>query len=247
MLHRIVFTVLIVMTAEYSIVIPAYRPVSLLRDCVSRIIDNTDLSRGEVIVVCNGSDRESADYILSLGSSFRLVWYEEAIGFTKASNIGFSLSEAPYCIIMNTDAFIEPSEKHDWINRLLTPFHTDPKVGVTGTTMMGMIYGDYFPFFCCGIRKSLFEEIGYLDMAFSPGYGEDADFCFRAVKHGYKLVNVANVWKVENNVNYIDFPVTHLGEGSFTDKEMRKKYIENQDRVLAQKWSKFVNERNSNA
>lgn len=219
---------------EYSIVIPAYKPVELLRECTNRIIQNTDLSRGEVIVVCNGSDRESAEHILGLGHPFRLVWYDEAIGFTKAANIGFSLSESPYVIIFNTDSFVENCSKHYWVERLLSPFE-DPKVGVTGITTMHMTYGDYFPFFCCGIRRSLFEEIGYLDLAFSPGYGEDADFCFRVVDKGYKLVNVANSLSIKEGVNFIDFPLTHKGEGSFTNKELRAKYNENQFKVLALK------------
>lgn len=223
---------------EYSIVIPTYKPVSLLQECLSRIIQHTDLTKGEVIVVCNGSDRESADYVLSLGHPFRLVWYDEPIGFTRAANIGFSLSVAPYVIIFNTDSFIENCPHHDWVRRLIEPFQ-DPKVGVTGVTMMSMVYGHYFPFFCCGIRRSLFDEIGMLDMAFSPGYGEDADFCFRAVQKGYKLHNVANSLAVEGGVNFIDFPVTHKGESSFTDKEQRRKYIENQDRVLAMKWGRL--------
>lgn len=223
---------------EYSIVIPAYKPVDLLKECTRRIVEYTDLTRGEVIVVCNGSDRESAEHILGLGHPFRLVWYDEAIGFTKAANIGFSLSDSPYVIIFNTDTFIEASHKHDWVRRLLAPFE-DPKVGVTGVTMMSMVYGHYFPFFCCGIRRSLFDELGMLDMAFSPGYGEDADFCFRIVQKGYKLVNVANVLKTENHVNFLDFPVTHKGESSFTDKEQRRKYIENQNQVLAMKWGRL--------
>lgn len=43
---------------KVSIVIPAYRPVSLLEGCLRGIKDNTNLSDIEIIVVCNGSDIE---------------------------------------------------------------------------------------------------------------------------------------------------------------------------------------------
>lgn len=221
---------------KFSITIPAYKPHFLLQECISRINRYTDLSDGEVIVVCNGSEKESANYVLSLGEKYRLVWYDEPLGFTHAANICLTLAQAPYIILMNTDSFLEANYNNSWINRLLQPFEDDPFVGITGITDMVMEWGHYFPFCFVGLRKSMIEKIGLFDMRFSPGYGEDADMCYRAKANGYKLVNVAPVLKRENSVAFIDYPLTHIGEKSFTDKEARAKYCENQYVVLREKW-----------
>lgn len=42
--------------------------------------------------------------------------------------------------------------------------------------------------FCLGVKRAVFEKIGYLDeKAFSQGYGEENDFCIRAIKAGFEL------------------------------------------------------------
>lgn len=220
-----------------SIIIPAYKPHELLRDCLKAIALNTTLSTVEVIVVCNGSPRESADFVLSMDPSFRLVWYEEPLGFTRAVNIGFSLASADSVITLNSDAHLLPHQRDGWLDRLLVPLD-DPTVGITGLGMMWLEhYGEFLPFYCVALKRKLLDELGPLDMAFSPGYGEDTDFCIRAKRAGYRLVQVDKVTPDHvNKMNLSDFPIYHRGEGSFTDKEARAKYLENTYRVLGRKW-----------
>jgi len=46
---------------------------------------------------------------------------------------------------------------------------------------------------CCFlIKKEVITKIGLLDEKFSPAYGEETDFCFRAKKLGYKFIYVGN-------------------------------------------------------
>lgn len=220
-----------------SIVIPAYRPVALLSACLSAICRNTTLSDLEVIVVCNGSDEPSASTVIGTGAPFKLYWTEEAIGFTKAANIGFRLATGDFVVVLNTDAhLLDYAPKDQWLNRLLAPF-ADPTVGVTGLGFMGSRFGTYAPFYCTGIRRSLFDKIGYLDERFSPGYGEDADFCYRVRQAGFELVQVDNATPVADNSSTVtDFPIWHAGEQSFMDKEKRQMYVENGHRILEEKW-----------
>jgi GT2 family glycosyltransferase len=37
------------------------------------------------------------------------------------------------------------------------------------------------------IKKEVVEEIGLFDPQFNPKYFEDPDFCFRAIRKGYKI------------------------------------------------------------
>jgi GT2 family glycosyltransferase len=51
------------------------------------------------------------------------------------------------------------------------------------------IYGQE-TFFCAAFTRKLLEEIGYLDEQFSPGGGEDIDFCVRTQRLGKKLLQI---------------------------------------------------------
>jgi GT2 family glycosyltransferase len=219
-----------------SIVIPAYRPYTLLDSCLTSIVKYTDLSLIEVIVVCNGSDRESADLLLNKFPEVKFVWYKEALGFTRAANIGFSLVKTPISIICNTDVVILDYHKNEWLYRLLHPFN-DPAVGISGVSLNYSGWTEYFPFYFTAIRTELFKKIGYLDLDFSPGYGEDIDFCIRTKKLGYTLFQVDNpVLNHELKMSISDFPLYHKGEGSFTNSENRLKYLQNASVVLNRKW-----------
>lgn len=48
--------------------------------------------------------------------------------------------------------------------------------------------------FCavCLIKKKVIEKIGFIDENFSPIYGEDTDFCYRARFKGFKLIYAGN-------------------------------------------------------
>ncbi|HPD81643.1 MAG TPA: glycosyltransferase family 2 protein [Candidatus Pacearchaeota archaeon] len=45
---------------------------------------------------------------------------------------------------------------------------------------------------CTLIKKEVVEEIGFFDENFSPLYGEDTDFCYRAGKKGFKIIYVGD-------------------------------------------------------
>lgn len=65
--------------------------------------------------------------------------------------------------------------------------------------------------FCMGMNFQTIREIGYLDdETFGKGYGEENDWCQRAVKAGYKNVHVDNLF------------VYHKHGGSFQSEEKMK-------------------------
>jgi GT2 family glycosyltransferase len=76
--------------------------------------------------------------------------------------------------------------------------------------------------FCMGINKNVLDEIGFLDAdTFSKGYGEENDWCQRAIKAGYKNVHVENLF------------VYHKHGGSFLSEE--KKILLERNGVLLDK------------
>lgn len=216
------------MKPEISIVIPTYNHCEdLLKPCVESIKQFTDLSNIEIVIVANGCIDGTRDYILSQDQSiFKLVWSDTPLGYTKAANDGIDASSGNYILLLNNDTQILPQERHSWINRLHRPFLDDPKMGVTGTKGKECEYtGHWFLiFFCVLIKREVFENIGKLNLCFNPGFGEDTDFCIRAVRAGYKLKEVANF--TDPNHYYSDFPIYHLAEGTVHDSTNYQRYSE---------------------
>ena len=63
--------------------------------------------------------------------------------------------------------------------------------------------------FCMFIKRSVINEVGLFDdVTFGKGYGEENDFCYRALNHGYTHVLCDNTF------------VYHKGTQSFTNENM---------------------------
>lgn len=81
--------------------------------------------------------------------------------------------------------------------------------------------------FCMGIKKDALDKIGLFDSdTFEKGYGEENDWCQRAVKAGYKNVQVENLY------------VYHKHGGSFLTEE-KKKLIKLNSKLLEKKHPNF--------
>ncbi|MEA1983723.1 MAG: glycosyltransferase, partial [Campylobacterota bacterium] len=76
--------------------------------------------------------------------------------------------------------------------------------------------------FCMGVNKELADEIGMFDTIFGKGYGEENDFCQRAIEKGFKNIHVTNLF------------VYHKHGGSFPS-ETKKMLVEKNLKLLNQK------------
>ena len=207
---------------DTTIVIPAYKPDDLLERCVKSLHSTVDFERAKLIVVCNGSGKASADFLIGCGiKNLRMVWIPEGIGFTKAANIGLKMVDTPYILLVNTDVEIYPLwEKHKWVEEFIEPLRKDFRIAVTGLADMHFMDRTFLPFFCVGLRKDLLEQKGFLDEVFSPGYGEDMDFCYWAQDRGLQLkLIVQNISDDVKKIYTSGFPLFHKGQGSFGDSQ----------------------------
>jgi len=175
-----------------SIVIPTYSNTKGLRECLQSVVDFTDLADTEIIVVANGAPTETKE-TLELYRYFpvKLIWVPEAIGYTKATNIGIKAAletECEYVILMNDDVVLLSQYRDAWKRQLLQPFD-DPKMAITGPVKhyCHAAEHEFLIFFLVMIRRSVLDDIGILDEVFSPGSGEDTDWCIRALARGYKM------------------------------------------------------------
>jgi GT2 family glycosyltransferase len=75
--------------------------------------------------------------------------------------------------------------------------------------------------FCMGVNHTLVKEIGFFDEdTFGKGYGEENDWCQRAITHGYKNLLVPNLF------------VYHKHGGSFSSEEKKRLMAENAAKLL---------------
>ena len=151
---------------KYSIVIPTYNHLDdCLRPCLESIIKYTDLTNVEVIVVANGCKDGTRAYVESLPSgNFKLLWFNEGIGYTKATNEGIKVAKGEFIVLLNNDTVLLEQQKSTWLDLLVAPFE-DPKVAITGPmqNFCDTALRDFLIFFCVMIRASVFKEIGILD------------------------------------------------------------------------------------
>lgn len=209
-----------------SIVIPTYNHLEdFLRPCIESIKTCTDLENCEVIIMANGCTDGTLEYLKTLPPPFRHLVNDKPVGFTAASNAGIREAKGQYVCLLNNDTVLLPQPKNAWIELLLAPFKKDPKVGVTGPVKFswdcGGIERKAIAFWCAMIPRKLFGEAGLLDEAFSPGMGEDGDFCIKAELAGYKLVQVPNDGSEEfgKGIPNQQFPIFHKGSGTFSEND----------------------------
>lgn len=208
---------------DITIVIPAYKPAELLIKCVESIWNCTSPGKADIFVMCNGSDAETMKFIVQNRDKLKIGWTNEALGFTVAANRGMRQVNTPYILLLNTDTIVEPFKPKDyWIDELIDPLRADEKLAVTGSAPMTYYGRMFLPFFCVGLKKKILEEFNYLDEIFSPGYGEDIDFCFKVTNAGYKIISVSNNTPDHvNKINISDYPVFHKGQGSFGESAIK--------------------------
>ena len=101
---------------------------------------------------------------------------------------------------------------------------------ITGPVKFSFKTGDVqqeaLAFWCVMMPRAIFDELGLLDEIFSPGMGEDGDFCIKAVQAGHQLVQVPVDGTHEfggdpqENLTILPipwqvFPMYHKGSGTF--------------------------------
>ena len=213
-----------------SIIIPSLKHLSdLLRPCLEGIIKYTDLTDVEVVVVLNGCGNDgSREYVESLGEHFKVVWIEEPAGYTRATNEGVKVSKGEIVILMNNDVVLLPQEKNTWINYLCNPLRDN--IGLTCNLKLWDWSVERFfgLFFLAATPRWLWNRVGGLDeTTWSPGGGEDIEYCLQIEQLGFKILQVPDdkLCEQKDGLNVNRFPSYHPGEATVMDEEHREKWV----------------------
>lgn len=202
---------------DVSIVIPTYNHLDdALKPCLESIRLYTDLATTEIIVVANGCIDGTRQYVESLGHPFKLLWFDQPLGYPCATNEGILAARGNYVILLNNDTILLKQERNGWVDILRRPFVNDPKLAITGVTRLFCHFSRYYfiIFFCAMVKRSVFNDVGLLDELMSPGFGEDIDFAIRCQNAGYTIQSIrpdAEIWEYSS-----DYPLYHHGEQTVT-------------------------------
>ena len=154
---------------KYSIVIPTYNHCEdLLKPCIESIKQYSDLETLEVIVVANGCTDDTKEYVESLGDWAKLIWSDEPLGYTKATNLGIKQALGEYVVLLNNDTELLKQDQNRWLDQLEAPF-SDEKVGLTGPLQLYDPYAAHYAliFFCVMINFSFASNIDFFSSFFN--------------------------------------------------------------------------------
>lgn len=179
------------MPAKVSIVILNWNGKQMTLDCLDSIKKNTSYPNYEVIVVDQGSNDGSAEAFEKI-KWIKLIPLKDNIGFSAANNLGFKKGKGTYFFMLNNDTIVTKN----WLTEAVKVLESDRKIGVVGC------YEKENPDFKRAdkdvltvsgatmlMKRNVLDKIGFLDKKnFSPIYGEETDFNFRASYAGYRIV-----------------------------------------------------------
>jgi GT2 family glycosyltransferase len=208
-----------------DIIIPVWNLKYYTQQCVESIIKNTYYPY-RLIIIDNGSEKETKEYLESLKNDKRLTGYilirnEENKGYTIATNQGMEISDAPYVCLHNNDTIV----CKDWLSEMVAVAESSNEIGIVNPNsnnlgarkpwymsldkyaekLMKENKSQYIEMataigFCYLIKREVINKIGILKVGYGLGNFEDTEYCIRAFNNGYKSVfaRAAYVWHAEN-------------------------------------------------
>ncbi len=201
-----------------SLIIVNWNGRDLLEDCLPSL-ENQTITAEEIIVVDNGSNDDSVEFLKISFPSVKVVTLDKNYGFAKANNIGIRLASGSRIALLNNDTVVDSQ----WLEELNHALDNHPEVGFCASKIL--MYWDRdvidsagdmlgiaraykrghrkqdgtefnepaFVFGACAgaalYRREMLADIGLFDETFVTNL-EDVDLSFRAQLAGYKCIYV---------------------------------------------------------
>jgi GT2 family glycosyltransferase len=162
------------MTTVAAVVI-SWNTRDLLAECLTSIATTSDGIDVETVVVDNGSSDGSADMVRTKFPTVRLIAHSDNRGFARANNEAIAATDAPYILMLNSDATLEPGT----LRRLLDRVESAPRAGLVGAQLRdpgGAFQFSHARFPSLGSEALVLSGLGRaLYGPWYPSSGPDAD------------------------------------------------------------------------
>ena len=197
--------------AECDIIICVHNCLHHLVRCIDSVREHTAYPDYRLIIVNDGSDSATSEYLSSLRDA-TVIRNIKSAGYLKSANRGLSFSRSRYKVLLNSDTIVTPG----WLTKLVRAAESSPNVGLASPLSnsaqtltvkippgLGFLQANevierssrrkYPPAvtvvgFCLLVTQKLIDAIGLFDEAFGPGYAEECDYHYRAVSAGFSAV-----------------------------------------------------------
>ena len=219
------------MASSVDIVVLIHNNLSVSRLCLDAIIYATRTPY-HLWLIDDASDTPTHQFLQeyrSKVSNVTLITHSERQGYVLSCNEGMQQGESPFVVLLNSDVIVPPG----WLERLIEAAKSDPKIAVVNplsnfaaNLSLPMAPGcsfiqmdrllqqksqKNFPDvvtcvgFCFFLVREHLQDLGLFDPVFGMGYGEDSDFCMRALSKGLRTIVADHVY------------IYHKGRGSFSN------------------------------
>lgn len=187
---------------KIPVVLINWDAVEMTERCLECLNERTDRAAVSICVVDNGSqDPSQVERLRALqrqGKFDRLIIHEENLGFPLAFNLAVSDSEGDLFCYVSNDCLVEAG----WLDAAIAAMKSDERIAVACANVymreeerkpgedreIDYLYGAIML-----LRKSAWKTVGEFDHKnFSPGYGEEMDWAYRAMRVGYRIVLAGN-------------------------------------------------------
>ncbi len=92
---------------DLSIIIINYKTKKITADCLKSILNSTDKLKKEVIVVDNGSDDGSIEYLKKHFPTIKIYSSGGNLGFARGNNFGAKKAKGKYIWLLNSDTLLK--------------------------------------------------------------------------------------------------------------------------------------------
>lgn len=198
-----------------SIVILTKDNLKYTKLCLESIRKYTKERTYELIIVDNGSQDGTVDYIKGL-KGIKFILNESNRGFPQGCNQGIQIANKENDILLlNNDVIVT----NNWLLNLNKCLYSSKDIGAVGAVTNSCSYlqtinasyknlnelQDFAKVnnisdsnrweerlklvgFCMLIKREVLDKIGLLDQRFTPGNFEDDDYSLRIIREGYRLM-----------------------------------------------------------
>lgn len=190
---------------KLSVIVPSRNGLLILKKYLPVILRETLRVHGELIIVDDCSEDNTATEISTLFPEVIILSRKQNPGFCYSVNLGMSQAGGRYLMLLNNDTIpagnsfsrlvsaLDESEKNVAVAvpSIIRPDGSDDSsyrwaflhgLAVTGENIPGE---DYPPGACALWKRHIWEELGGLSSRYAPIYWEDTDLGVRMHKAGY--------------------------------------------------------------